>query len=356
MPQGDDKDYTVTPLPARLEGSELPGARVKVECVSKSYGPVKALECAGLEALPGMVTVIAGPSGSGKTTLLRIIGGFEEPSSGRVYYDGQDVTGSPPWERRAVMLSQRPVLLPHLTVQDNIVLAAEAAGLQGREAVEEAVRVARMLGVEGVLERRPGELSGGQLQRASLAALLAARPRVLLLDEPFAHLDQPLRERLRRVVAGLARESGVTIVKVTHDQDEALEVADRLVILIGGRVVDEGPVERVYMEPGDPGAAVFLGHNAVCLEGSLATFPMEAVSPGGSWLRGRVVEVARRRGYSVVTVETGLGRVRYVERGAPPGLGVEVGLGVDEGLLRVWEASCSGLAEVVVAGGEEVDA
>jgi len=314
-----------------------------------------ALDCASLEAPPGRVTVVAGPSGSGKTTLLRILGGFEEPDSGNIYYDDEDVTGLPPWERRAVMLSQRPVLLPHLTVLDNIVLAAEASGTPRDKAREEALRLARLLGVDRLLDRKPGELSGGQLQRASLAALLAARPRVLLLDEPFAHLDLPLRERLRRLVRRLAGERGVTIVKVTHDQDEALEVADVLAVMVEGRVVDSGPVERVYLDPRDPRAAVFLGHNTLCVEGSLTTFPMEAVWPGGSWLEGRVVEVARRRGYSVVTVETGVGLVRYVERGSPPGLGEVVGLGVDEGLVRVW-GSCGGLAGSVRFLGEEGDA
>jgi len=147
----------------------LPGPVVEGRGLVKRFGRVVALDRVDFRAEPGSVTVVAGPSGSGKSTLLRVLGGFLEPDEGRVYFDGVDVTGLMPWERRAVLLSQRPVLLPHLTVEGNLVLAAESRGLRGGEARAEARRVARLLGIEGLLSRRPGELSGGQLQRASLA-------------------------------------------------------------------------------------------------------------------------------------------------------------------------------------------
>lgn len=324
------------------------GARVWVEDVSKRYDGVEALRSVSLEALPGEVTVIAGPSGSGKSTLLRIIAGLEEPDEGRILLDGVDVTREPPWTRRAVMLSQRPVLLPHLTILENIVLAAESQGLGRGEAVEEARRIASYLGIEGVLDRKPGTLSGGQLQRASLAAVISARPRVLLLDEPFAHLDLPLRESFRRLVRRIAGERGATIIQVTHDQDEALEVADKLLVLVNGRVLDSGDPLRVYHEPADLGVAWFLGHNIVCSpplarDGGPVSFPPEAVIVGEGPYTGRVAYSAPRKHYTLVALESGGSTVRAVIRGVHRWrVGEEVRFAVDEDMVRVWgvEGGC----------------
>ncbi len=319
----------------------MPGPRVEARGIVKRYPGTLALRGASLIAEPGKLTIVAGPSGSGKTTLLRIIGGFEEPDEGSVIYDGRDVTRDPPWERGAMILSQRPVLLPHLTVEGNLLLALEARGYRGPDARSRMREIAGLLGIEGVLGRRPGELSGGQLQRASLAAVLAAEPRVVLLDEPFAHLDLPLRESLRVLVQGLARKTGSTFIQVTHDQDEALEAADSLAILVGGRVVEQERPERIYSSPQTPEAAVFLGHNLACKppfspeDGVAATFPPERVEvhPRGPWLVSRV---ARRRGYWLLELVLDGSRVRAYLPGSlePPAQGARVGVRVEK--VRVW--------------------
>ena len=333
----------------------MPGPRVEARGIVKRYPGTLALRGASLTAEPGRLTIVAGPSGSGKTTLLRIIGGFEEPDEGRILFDDRDVTGDPPWERGAMILSQRPVLLPHLTVEGNLLLALEARGYRGSEARARAREIAGLLGIEGVLARRPGELSGGQLQRASLAAVLAAGPRVVLLDEPFAHLDLPLRESLRVLVQRLARETGSTFIQVTHDQDEALEAADSLAILVEGRVVEQGRPDRIYSSPGTPEAAVFLGHNLACKpplspgEGVAATFPPERVEilPRGPWLVSRV---ARRRGYWLVELALDGSRVRAYLPGSrePPRLGGRVGVRVED--VRVWGPGlCGALRRIAPA-------
>ncbi len=318
------------------------GVEVRAEGVSKRYDGVRALEDVSLVARPGSVTVVAGPSGAGKTTLLRVIGGFEDPDSGRILYDGVDVTGDPPWERRAALLTQRPVLLPHLTVRENLVLAAEASGLGRGEARRAALEVAEMLGIEALLDRRPGSLSGGQLQRASLAAVLASRPRVLLLDEPFAHLDLPLREQFRVLVRRIARETGATVIQVTHDQDEAVEMADSLVVLWDGVVVDQGDPLRVYEDPGDPRAAVFLGHNITCNPGitgdprACATFPPEALALGEG-LEGRVEYVAHRLHYTLARIRVGDELLSMiVPRGTPIRPGDPVSVSLAGEMVKYW--------------------
>ncbi len=275
-----------------------------VENLSKSYGELRVLENASLVADDGKITVVAGPSGSGKTTLLRIIAGFEQADSGRILIGGKDVTGAPPWERGAVLMSQRPVLLPHFTVRKNIEFAYSARISKGIS-WSEIERLIDKLELRNILDKLPGQLSGGQLQRASLAAVLVSGPSIVLLDEPFAHLDLPLREQLRPLLRDLALEWEIPFVMVTHDQDEALEVADRLYVLFEGRLEGGSDPLRVYYDPPSLGVAQFLGHNIICLGGSgkryLASFPpdMGVLSERGL-LRFRVSRVRRRRGYVVV--------------------------------------------------------
>jgi ABC-type sugar transport system ATPase subunit len=219
-------------------------AEVRLEGVSKTYpGGVQAVRDLSFEVRAGELVVLAGPSGCGKTTTLRLIAGLEEVSGGRIGIGGREVTREPPHRRGVALVTQRAVLYPHLNVAQNLAL-----GLKGtaREAMAEVVR---LLELEEVLQRRPAELSGGQQQRVALGRALAARPGVLLLDEPLAHLDGPLRWEIRRELHLLQRRLDATMLYVTHDQEEALGLADRIVVLDRGRLQQHEMPQGVLDRP-----------------------------------------------------------------------------------------------------------
>jgi ABC-type Fe3+/spermidine/putrescine transport system ATPase subunit len=235
---------------------------VRVEDLRKRYGAVEALRGVSVAFEAGRLTAILGPSGCGKTTLLRSIAGFVRVDGGRVRFDGEDVTARPPQERATAMVFQSYALWPHMTVFDNV-----AYGLRmrrrPREQIRERVRAALALveigDVEAVAARKPGALSGGQQQRVALARALVVEPRVLLLDEPLSNLDAKVRQRLRAEIRRLQRRVGITTIYVTHDQEEALAIADQVVLMNAGAVVQAGPPEDVYRRPADAFAADFLG-------------------------------------------------------------------------------------------------
>ncbi len=236
---------------------------IRLDGVSKHYGLVKAVDNVSLNIPFREITVILGPSGSGKTTLLRIIAGLEKPDHGRIFFGKHDVTGKPPWERSVSMVFQEPALLPHLNAFENIAFGLEAHGL-ARDVVRERVLWAsKLLHIESLLDKYPDQLSGGEQQRVALARALVVKPKILLLDEPLSNLDLSLREELRIELKRIQRETGITFIHVTHDQDEALELADYLVVLYNGRVVDYGEPLRVYEKPRSILAARVFGHNIV---------------------------------------------------------------------------------------------
>ncbi len=255
----------------------------------------------------GDYLVVLGPSGSGKTTLLRVIAGLIEPERGAIIINGNDVTRAPPWERGVALVQQIPGLLPHLSVLDNIVLAIMSRRRTPRgEALEEARRLLELLRIEEVASKRPGELSGGQLQRAAIAVALAIRPKVLLLDEPLSHLDRPLAEQLRLELRRLHKELGVSVIHVTHDQDEALSLATRLVILWSGEVIEDGEPEELYHRPRRILTARFLGLNVADgavfgRPGARAVFPPDAVRISQrEGLEASIEEIVRERGRVIV--------------------------------------------------------
>ena len=227
--------------------------------LSKHYGDFYAVREVSLTIADGEFLVLLGPSGCGKTTTLRMVAGFIEPSAGHVRLAGQDVTLLPPWKRNAGMVFQSYALFPHMTVAQNVAFGLEMRKLPRADIerrVEEALALVRLGGYGG---RLPRQLSGGQQQRVALARALAIRPDVLLLDEPLSNLDAKLRQEVRVEIRELQRQLGLTTVMVTHDQEEALTMADRLVVMNEGSVRQVGSQRDLYERPADQFVAGFVG-------------------------------------------------------------------------------------------------
>ena len=229
--------------------------------LSKSFGALKALDDVSLDVERGAFVVLLGPSGSGKTTLLGILGGFVAPDAGRVSIEGREVTAVPPARRPTTTVFQDYALFPHLTVAGNVGFGLRMRGVprpERRIRVREALELVGLPDIEG---RRPHELSGGQRQRVALARALVVRPLVLLLDEPLGALDLKLRRQMQDELKALQRRVGTTFVHVTHDQEEAMALADQVVVLDHGRIEDAGPPDRVYRRPASLFAATFMGES-----------------------------------------------------------------------------------------------
>jgi putrescine transport system ATP-binding protein len=232
---------------------------LRVEAVTKRFGEFTALDRLSLDVYQGEFFALLGPSGCGKTTLLRLIAGFEQPSSGRILLDGVDLAPVPPHRRPVNMMFQSYALFPHLTVEGNIAFGLKQEGLPKSEI---AARVADMLALvklERFGRRKPHELSGGQRQRVALARSLVKRPRVLLLDEPMAALDKKLRGETQFELMDLQRRLGLTFVIVTHDQSEAMTVADRIAVMDCGRLMQVAPPAEIYEQPNSRWVADFIG-------------------------------------------------------------------------------------------------
>jgi sn-glycerol 3-phosphate transport system ATP-binding protein len=203
--------------------------------------------------------VLLGPSGCGKSTTLRLIAGLEAATAGRVAIGGVDVTHRPPAERRVSMVFQSYALFPHLSVAENIVFGLRVRRVSAAERIERLARVADLLGLTALLERRPSQLSGGQQQRVALGRALIAEAPVCLMDEPLSNLDAQLRLEMRREIRGLQQSLGITMVYVTHDQTEAMTMADQVILLREGRVEQDAPPEALYARPATAFAARFIG-------------------------------------------------------------------------------------------------
>jgi spermidine/putrescine transport system ATP-binding protein len=233
---------------------------IRLEELVKSFGPdVVAVDGIDVHMPPGEFFTMVGPSGCGKTTTLRMIAGFERPTSGRILLDGEDVAQTPPHRRNVNTVFQSYALFPHLNVADNVAFGLKYKKVTKSEraqAVAEALSLVQLTGYE---KRKPGQLSGGQQQRVALARALVLRPRVLLLDEPLGALDARLRKDLQVELKTLQETLGITFVFVTHDQEEALTMSDRVAVMNGGRVEQSGPPQEMYEEPATLFVADFLG-------------------------------------------------------------------------------------------------
>jgi putative spermidine/putrescine transport system ATP-binding protein len=232
---------------------------VRLDGIVKRYGEVAAVDGIDLEIARGAFFTLLGPSGSGKTTCLRLIAGFERPDAGRVILGGRDVTALPPAERDVNTVFQDYALFPHMTVATNVAYGLRVKRVARAERDARVADALAMVRLEGYGERRPAQLSGGQRQRVALARALVNRPRVLLLDEPLGALDLKLRQQLQVELKRIQQDVGITFVYVTHDQEEALTMSDRIAVVDGGRIVQIGSPREVYERPDSPFVAGFVG-------------------------------------------------------------------------------------------------
>ena len=234
-------------------------ALVELRDICKTFGSVKAADNVSIDIESGEFITLLGPSGSGKTTVLRIIAGFEEPDSGTVRLNGVDITHLPPFDRDVNTVFQDYALFPHMTVQDNVEYGLRTRKVPKALRAQQAGEAIASVKLEHATDRLPHQLSGGQRQRIALARAMVLRPKVLLLDEPLGALDRQLREEMQVELKNIQRDAGITFIFVTHDQEEAMRMSDRIVIFNEGRVEQVGTPEEVYERPATRFVAGFLG-------------------------------------------------------------------------------------------------
>src|SRR5699024_6932337 len=244
------------------------GASLSLKAISKRFGSVTAVSDVDLAVEPGEFVSLLGPSGSGKTTSLNMIAGFEEPNDGRIFINDRDITDIPIHRRNIGMVFQGYALFPHMTVEKNIEYPLKQHGFSKPEREEAISEALSKVSLEKFRDRMPSQLSGGQQQRVALARAIAYRPPLLLMDEPLSALDKALREGLQTEIRRIHRELGTTVVYVTHDQDEALALSDRIVVFNEGRIQQVGTPDDLYKNPSNDFVSGFLGES-IRLSGSI---------------------------------------------------------------------------------------
>ena len=281
--------------------------------VTKSWGDAHAVDKVNFETAAGRFAVLLGPSGCGKSTTLRLIAGLEQVSSGRVLIGGEDVTALPPAARRISMVFQSYALFPHLSVAENILFGLKVRGVPPGEQDTRLKRVGGLLGLEKLLERKPSQISGGQQQRVALGRAIISEAAVCLMDEPLSNLDAQLRHDMRIEIRSLQQELGITMIYVTHDQTEAMSMADQVILMKDGRIVQDASPADLYARPATTFAARFVGTppmNVVSLpaitgEGFLLGLRPEDIRVGTGGLPARVASMEYLGADSIVTCRTG---------------------------------------------------
>ncbi len=238
-------------------------ALASIQNVTMRYGTTAALDDVSLAIPPGSYTVLLGPSGSGKTTLLSILGGFLEPTSGTVTIKGADCTFTPPAKRPTATVFQDYALFPHMTVADNVGFGLRMRGIDKAQRDDKSRDMLATVGLPDAFTKKPHQLSGGQRQRVALARALVVEPQLLLLDEPLGALDLKLRRQMQDELKALQQRVGTAFVHVTHDQEEAMALADHIVVMNKGRIEDEGPPHQVYSHPATEFSASFMGESTI---------------------------------------------------------------------------------------------
>ncbi len=291
--------------------------------VSRHFGAVRAVDSVDLAITEGEFFAMLGPSGSGKTTCLRLMAGFEQPTSGHIEIFGDTAEGVPPYRRNVNTVFQDYALFPHLSILENVAYGLMVKGVGKAERLKAAEEALAMVKLPGYGTRRPGQLSGGQRQRVALARALVNRPRVLLLDEPLGALDLKLREQMQEELKSLQKSLGITFVFVTHDQGEALSMADRIAVFSEGKIQQLGTPEEVYKRPKTRFVADFVGSSNVLPPDFVATLGFgrnyaslrpEAITlgdtgPGRKQFSGRVTATSFLGAANRVTVETAGARI-----------------------------------------------
>ncbi len=276
-------------------------AAVSFSKVSRHFGSVKAVDAVDLTVEPGEFFAMLGPSGSGKTTCLRLIAGFEQPTAGHIEIFGETAEGVPPYRRNVNTVFQDYALFPHLNILDNVAYGLMVKGVAKTERHREAEKALEMVKLPGYGARKPGQLSGGQRQRVALARALVNKPKVLLLDEPLGALDLKLREQMQEELKSLQRSLGITFVFVTHDQGEALSMADRVAVFNEGRIVQAGTPHEIYNRPRTRFVADFVGSSNV-----IAPEAMKALGGEARWtsLRPEAIRIASEGGVEATVRST----------------------------------------------------
>ena len=281
---------------------------VRVEAVRKTYGDVIAVDEVDLQVADGEFFTLLGPSGSGKTTTLRIIAGFEQPDTGRVTLDGEDITRRPPYARDVNTVFQDYALFPHMTVAENVGYGLKVKGVARRERAAQVDEVLKMVRLDGYGARKPVQLSGGQRQRVALARSIVNRPRLLLLDEPLGALDLKLRQEMQVFLKGLQRELGMTFLYVTHDQEEALTMSDHVAVFNEGRIEQSGSPKEIYERPETEFVAGFVGtSNIIERNGRRISIRPERIELNGTGVAATVADVIFVGAFRRILVDTDMG-------------------------------------------------